>query len=340
MILTSLVLSSLVAVQVTKPDTSRPHRSFRFVYTAALPEVPVGAREVRLWIPVPLDTPDQEITKLAGRCSMTSENGEVSNAFMGAKPGDLKSGAQGGLKWTFADIQGGFGRSLCVETAGSPVQVELAFDVTRYESKGGGQATSEELTRMKQPNRMIPLDGKVAAVSASMKLPADPLAAARALYDHTLERMKYDKPEGQPWGRGDAEWACDAKFGNCTDFHSYFMGLARTKGLPARFEMGFPIPAGDEKEAKVGGYHCWAYVWIEGRGWMPVDISEADKNPAKADYFFGTLDADRVTMTGGRDLTLSPAPAEGPLNFFVYPYAEVDGKKAEGVTKAFLRRNL
>jgi len=36
------------------------------------------------------------------------------------------------------------------------------------------------------------------------------------------------------WGRGDAKWACDAKFGNCTDFHSYFMGLARSKGPPAR----------------------------------------------------------------------------------------------------------
>jgi transglutaminase-like putative cysteine protease len=149
--------------------------------------------------------------------------------------------------------------------------------------------------------------------------------------------MKYDKPEGDKgWGRGDAEWACDAKFGNCTDFHSYFMGLARTKGMPARFEMGFSIPGGEEKEAKVGGYHCWAYVWIDGHGWMPVDISEADKNPAKAEYFFGTLDADRVTMTGGRDLTLEPAPASGKQNFLVYPLAEVDGKKVD-VTRAFKR---
>jgi transglutaminase-like putative cysteine protease len=118
------------------------------------------------------------------------------------------------------------------------------------------------------------------------------------------------------------------------------MGLARTKGIPARFEMGFSIPGGDEKEAKVGGYHCWAYAWVDGHGWLPVDISEADKNPAKAEYFFGTLDAERVTMTGGRDLTLDPSPAEGTLNFFVYPYGEVDGKKVEGITKAFKRRLL
>lgn len=340
MILTSLVLSSLAAIQSPELDTSRPHRSFRFQYTAGLPEVPAGAEQARLWIPIPLDTPDQRITKLMVQCSAKGGDGQSSGAIQGAKPDDLRNGSQGELKWTFGDIQGGFGRSLCVESAGSPLEVVLSFDVTRYETKGGGKASTEELTQLKQANRMIPLDGKVAAVAASMKLPSDPMAVARALYDHTLERMKYDKPEGQPWGRGDAEWACDAKFGNCTDFHSYFMGLARTKGLPARFEMGFPVPGGDEKEAKVGGYHCWAYVWIEGRGWMPVDISEADKNPAKTDYFFGTLDADRVTMSGGRDLMLDPAPAEGRLNFFVYPYAEVDGKKVEGVTKAFLRTNL
>lgn len=330
MILTPLVLGSLLAAQDPQPDASRVQRSFRFVYTAAIPEVPAGAKQARLWIPVPLDTPDQIISHPA--FTATGAGGQVNGA-------SLKSGEQGGLKWSFHDIGGGFGRSMCVETAGTPIAVELAFDVTRYETKGGGQASPEELAELKQADKMIPLDGKVAAVAASLKLPADPKATARALYDHTLERMKYDKPESGGWGRGDAEWACDARFGNCTDFHSYFMGLARTKGLAARFEMGFSIPGGEEKEAKVGGYHCWAYVWIDGQGWMPVDISEADKHPEKTEFFFGTLDAERVSMTGGRDLTLTPSPAEGTLNFFVYPYAEVDGKKVDNVTKSFKRIN-
>jgi hypothetical protein len=335
MILTSLALSSLLLAQNAQLDASRPHRSFRFVYTAAIPEVAAGAKQARLWIPVPLDTPDQTIENLA--LEISSSAGKSSS--FGKKSADLKDGAQGGVMWSFHDIAGGFGRTACFETEGKPVSVELAFDVTRFESQGGGKANAAELAELKQADQMIPLDGKVAAVAASLKLPSDPKAVARALYDHTLERMKYDKPEGQPWGRGDAEWACDAKYGNCTDFHSYFMGLARSKGLAARFEMGFAVPAGDEKESKVGGYHCWAYVWIDPQGWMPVDISEASKNPAKAEYFFGTLDADRVTMTGGRDLTLTPSPAEGTLNFFVYPYGEVDGKKADNVTKAFKRIN-
>lgn len=326
MILTTLTLGALLSIQGAKPDSSRPNRSFRFVYSAGVPEVPNGAKQVRLWVPVPLDTPDQTIGKLVFKATGAAGT----STALGARPGDLKDGSKGALKWSFHDIGGGFGRSVCVEGDGNPISVELAFDVTRYETRGGGQASPEELAELKQADKMIPLDGKVAAVAASLKLPDDPKAVARTLYDHTLERMRYDKPENDKgWGRGDAEWACDARFGNCTDFHSYFMGLARVKGLPTRFEMGFSIPGGTEKESKVGGYHCWAYVWIEGHGWMPVDISEADKQADKADYFFGTLDANRVTMTGGRDLTLTPAPAAGPLNFFVYPYAEVDGQKVE-----------
>lgn len=73
----------------------------------------------------------------------------------------------------------------------------------------------------------------------------------------------------------------------------------------------------------VKGYHCWAEFW-DGRGWVPVDASDASKNPKLAEYLFGNLDSDRMQFTVGRDLVLSPATAE-PLNYFIYPRAEVKG---------------
>ncbi|MEQ1891750.1 MAG: transglutaminase-like domain-containing protein [Planctomycetota bacterium] len=341
MILSSLALCAALLAQDAKAQAApSPSRSFRFVYSAAIPEVAAGAKQTRLWIPVPVDTADQKITNLVVQAKLGTDASAPTGSIMAPTPAKLEDSARDGLKFTVRDIQGGIGRSVCVETAGKPVSVELSFDVERRETKGGGKASAAELEELKQADKMIPLTGKVAAVAAALPDAKEPKATIRALYDHTLERMKYDKPEGDKgWGRGDAEWACDAKYGNCTDFHSYFMGLARKKGIPARFEMGFSIPGGTEKEAKVGGYHCWAYAWVEGHGWWPVDISEADKHPEKAEYFFGALDADRVTMTGGRDLTLEPSPAEGTLNFFVYPYGETDGKKADNVTKAFKRIN-
>jgi hypothetical protein len=59
---------------------------------------------------------------------------------------------------------------------------------------------------------------------------------------------------------------------------------------------------------------------------VPVDISEADKDPSLKDYYFGRLTENRVTFSVGRDLVLVPKQAGEPLNFFVHPYVEVDGK--------------
>ena len=126
---------------------------------------------------------------------------------------------------------------------------------------------------------------------------------------------------------------CDAKHGNCTDFHSLFISLARAEGIPARFEIGFPVPGG--AEGTIPGYHCWAEFFVNGVGWVPVDISEAWKDPKKHDYFFGALDANRVQFTIGRDLTLQPKQDGGPLNYFIYPYVEVDGKPFDGIEKRF-----
>jgi len=59
---------------------------------------------------------------------------------------------------------------------------------------------------------------------------------------------------------------------------------------------------------------------------VPVDASEAAKNPAKREYFFGAHDENRVELSKGRDLLLDPKQQDERLNYFVYPYAEVDGK--------------
>ena len=129
-------------------------------------------------------------------------------------------------------------------------------------------------------------------------------------------------------------YACNAKKGNCTDFHSLFIAMARSQGIPARFEIGFSVPA-DKSSGEIAGYHCWAEFFNPQNGWVPVDISEAWKHPEKKDYFFGGHDADRIQFSMGRDLKLNPAQQGEPLNYLVYPYAEVDGKEFSKVSLAF-----
>ncbi|MBZ5657826.1 MAG: transglutaminase domain-containing protein [Acidobacteriia bacterium] len=191
-----------------------------------------------------------------------------------------------------------------------------------------------ELARFLEPDRLVPTTGVPAQLAAEeTKTATTQLEKAKAIYEYVFRTMKYDK-SGTGWGHGDTLWACDSKHGNCTDFHSVFISMARSQKIPARFQIGFPLPA-DKSTAEIPGYHCWAEFYLDSTGWVPVDISEAWKHQEKHDYFFGAHDVNRVQFTQGRDLKLSPAQDGAPLNYFVYPYVEVGGKEHPNVSIAF-----
>ena len=101
----------------------------------------------------------------------------------------------------------------------------------------------------------------------------------------------------------------------------------RASGIPVVFEMGFPLqPSKDLPQGKKGGYHCWAKFYLPGKGWVPVDISEADKASHKKDYYFGSIDENRVRFSRGRDILLEPNQKGERLNYFgPDPYLEIDG---------------
>jgi transglutaminase-like putative cysteine protease len=170
----------------------------------------------------------------------------------------------------------------------------------------------------------VPLGGVVGALARKVSAGiSDPSQRVRAYYDHVVSNMRYSKV-GTGWGTGDAVRACSAKYGNCTDFHSLLMGLSRSQGIASRFIIGFPVPS-EKMEGRIAGYHCWAEVFDKTTGWIPVDASEAFKS-GRRDAYFGTLPSDRVAFSVGRDLTLRPPQSDAPINFFVYPYAERDGR--------------
>jgi len=159
-----------------------------------------------------------------------------------------------------------------------------------------------------------------------------PWDQAGKIYSHIVDTMKYDKT-GNGWGRGDSVYACTIREGNCSDFHSLFIGELRSLEIPARFIMGFPLPA-DQKEGVIPGYHCWAEFFLNEQGWHPVDASKAHQFPEMKDSLFGGLDANRIEFTVGRDIVL-PNMQDGPLNFSIYPHVEVNGKKFDDVTHTF-----
>ncbi len=324
-----LTLGSLLAQDQFQPaaaaeDRPSKTRRVRLRYAAEVRDVPQDAKDVKLWLPFPPNNEDQQISNIAVRSDVpTSVNteSEYGNQIL----------------------------SLAVQAPiVQPVRVELQFDVQRRERRNttvvSGQpsvaTTPEKISpRWLQRDALIPIDGKVLELAlATTRGRETRLEQMRAIYDHTVSTLKYDKT-GTGWGRGDITYACDARRGNCTDFHAVFIGLCRARGIPARFEIGFSLPT-DQPSGPIAGYHCWAAGYVPEAGWVPVDCSEAQKHPELRDYFFGTYDEHRVTFSVGRDIRLNPPQQGKPLNYFVFPYAEVDGRVHEKIDRQVTFENL
>lgn len=214
----------------------------------------------------------------------------------------------------------------------------VRYDVERLEHLVAVATTpperSAELKRFLEADRLVPITGKPAEIAAAQVNPQmTDVQKARALYNYTFNNMRYDKT-GTGWGHGDTLWACDSHHGNCTDFHSLFISMARSQHIPAKFEIGFSIPD-DKGSSDIAGYHCWAEFYAQNRGWIPVDISEAWRHQEKKDYFFGAHDINRIQFSVGRDIELRPKQQGQRLNYFIYPYAEVNGEEYPNVKIAF-----
>jgi transglutaminase-like putative cysteine protease len=290
-------------------SSSSTARSFQFTSVTHVPALPQGARQLKIWVPLPYEEHSQLISNLQVLTPLSykmEHEKEYADRF-----------------------------AYLVENADDargPVDIRVTFHVQRFEHRVSLTPSNKPVNegvistaRFLQPDHLVPLDGVINELSIQHTAGAGtPLEKARQIYDYVIATMHYDH-DGTGWGHGDAVWACDAKHGNCTDFHSVFIGMARAAGIPARFEIGFPLPA-NAHQGVVSSYHCWAQFFVQGVGWIPIDASEAWKNPAKRDYFFGATDQNRVMFSLGRDIRLKPSQKGQPLNYFVYPYAELDGK--------------
>jgi transglutaminase-like putative cysteine protease len=280
---------------------------FEFRYQATLPTITGSARA---WLPVASSDDFQKV--------------RVKSIRAPGKQRILKESAYGNTV-LFLELRPG----------DSGKTIDILYDVERLE-KAAYAGNVEEAARYLKPERLVPDNVQVKAIAdKAVEGTQDNLMRARALYDRVLDDMRYQKA-GEGWGKGDAMHACNARSGNCTDYHAYFIALARAAGIPARFAIGAAI-ASERDQGGVDGYHCWAEFFAEGK-WWPVDISEADKFSALSTYYFGHHSANRLELSRGRDLVVEPGPASGPINFLAYPVIEIEGKPAKAQILFSFRR--
>lgn len=307
------------------PDFSPDERRFEFIYEASVTDIPEDAGVVDFWAPVARD--------LEGQSVELDESSVPEGARIRAD--ETYGNRMLHIRWTAP-----FPEAMKIALRYDVRREEVVVEDARQLAATSAPEIDAVLRRHLGPTQMVPLEGKLASIAEDLELQHDrPMQTGRQAYDYVVDLMTYGK-DTPGWGRGDVLWACDSRTGNCSDFHSVFTGLTRTREIPSYFEIGFPLPPG-ETEGEIGGYHCWA--WFHGgkeAGWVPVDASEADKHPEMFDYYFGALTAHRVAFSQGRDLTLVPAQQGPPLNFFIYPYVEIDGVPGGTVEKRFAFRDL
>jgi transglutaminase-like putative cysteine protease len=298
----------------------------QFTYKATVPTVPAGTREVKVWLPMPSNSDWQTVESL-----------KVESAV----PYSLTQEKKYGNRMVY----------LAVKKPQGPVAVTVQFTVQRKNLQVLGvpgdanTATHPALNPnwmrpMVGPDSKVPIGGRFGDIALQLTLGKNStLDKTRAIFDHVVATMQYDyKKESPKLGEGDVAFVCDYKKGNCSDLHSYVISLARSLGIPAILEYGFPItgiPIADPipQDGKITGYHCWTWFKDARLGWIPLDASDARRwldsgKTDRRDYLFGNLLPERsaVAISRGRDIVLKPAQKSTPLNYFIYPYAEADGK--------------
>ena len=304
----------ILATSAMARDDVPRSRTFELSCRMTVRTIPQNAKTLDIWVPFPQTDPNQTIHQV-----------------LIDAPGPVVLGRESRF--------GNQSVHLRIDRPTQPATLTLTITATRRENPGRNEPLiGVDRERALAPEPLVPLSGPIRALAedATKGLDSD-LEKARAIYDKVSGMMSYDK-SGTGWGRGDALYACDAKRGNCTDFHALVIGMARSVGIPARFAIGVSLPE-SRGSGEIPGYHCWAELYIRDRGWVPVDASEGSKNPPKRDYFFGHHDENRLEFSRGRNLMLNPAQKGQSLNFFVYPYAEVNGRPHDTIERTITFRD-
>ena len=286
----------------------RDHDSFEFTYRATMPEITGPAR---MWLPLATSDAFQTVNLLSIHAPGTHE-------------------------FVYDEDYGNKILALSLGPADSASDVEIRYHVERSE-KAVYPEREQDPGKYLKSERLVPSTPEFLQIATEVTAGKEgDLECARALYDHVIDHLRYAKV-GTEYGHGDAEFACDSGGGNCTDFHSYFIALARSVGIPARFAIGAAIPSSRD-DGGISGYHCWAEFYTDGH-WWPIDISEADKCCSLSTFYFGRHPANRIELSRGRDLVVEDGPVSGPINFLAYPVLEVEGKtvKVRGIDFSFRR---
>jgi len=280
-----------------------------------------------LWLPLPGDTEYQKVTSI--HYSGTYSDAEIfTEAVYGASA----------LHALWSGIAGPKDISISIDA-----EIRARYFDLSLESRNEG--LPESVCLFLEPTAHIPTDGIVKQYADKITNGAtNAVAKVRAIYDWIIENTHRDSSTAL-CGLGDVKSMLESGqlCGKCVDINSLFVALARAVGIPAREVYG--IRVADSELAKPLGntgdistaQHCKSEVYLVGYGWVPIDSADVvkaiEEKLASVEvqkiraYLFGNGEANWLAFNHGRDFMLNPPQSGPPLNYFMYPYCEVDGHR-------------
>lgn len=321
------------------PGPFEPRETFQVESSISVP-VPTGAKDVRVWFPLP----------------RTEEGQTISDLKIEAPAGWREATDDQGNRYVYAAVTNP-GEQVAVKTTFTIVRAEQRTALDPSRTRALTDAERKEHAAWLDDDTHVVANDEIRALAAKIRGDeTNPLKIARKLYDWTLDNVEYWVKDPSKWKAspvGSSKYCLDNRTGNCTDFHSLWTALARASGIPTRMKYGSLFKPSLDGKDKDASYHCWPESWFPNLGWVPNDVAVADifvapialdanntekvtlttasgykgADPVLVDYYFGNLDARRVTWTLGRDLTFDPKQSAGPVNMNAKGYVEVDGKE-------------
>lgn len=288
-------------------------------------QAPEDSKDIKLWVPYPVSDSEQKIedVRIDGNFSKSAVYSQKIENDRAVYAEWSKPAKERTFTFTF--------KAKAVE------RVKKDFLAVNLAQKSD---MPKEINKYLQGSEFIPTDGKIKEIALNVTTGRKTiLEKATAVYDWVVENTFRD-PDVKGCGTGDVERILTEKGGKCVDISSVFVSVARAAGVPAREVFGLRLGKKAEEDM-TGGHHCWAEFYLPGYGWVPVDPADVrkamlaenlDLDAAKKyrDYFFGAVDEYRIVLARGeKGYTLNPKQNNAPLAYFMYPYAEVNGKALE-----------
>jgi hypothetical protein len=278
---------------------------------------------LKLWVPVPIETGSQTNVTI-----VSVEPARYVKSSTG-------TGADIGLVYLEIPLEEITDPFLNVTARYRFVQHEQRFVIDPAKVKPYDTG-SPEYRKYTAPSGNIALTPEMKAKAlAIVGNETNPYLRAQKIYWNTITTLPYSHAPHftlDATGTPESLYVLTTGIGDCGSQSMYFTALCRSLGIPARATGGYQMIQG------FAGTHFWAEYYLEGYGWIPVDVTAAeggdwsyDATPAELqrykEYFFGSLDPYRYIIQKDVDIPLTPGAGDAatpPVGWVQIPKAVCD----------------